>query len=191
MVRSFARPLTRRQRWWLENAYTRWDDPIVINSNWQVLIDEHPVSLALSGSAAFDGRGGSLALAAPVDQAIRAAGLAHNLTCQYLVLKRYGLHCCAAPEFVRARSGADAPLVRSEELPRDYARDTPLCMDQYRHIFATARIPDRPVDRVETYTDSRHIVVLCREQFFVVQVVDDSDQHAIPAHRCGSWSAPP
>jgi len=52
------------------------------------------VARALGLGGLLDGRGGSLALAAPVDQAIRAAGLAHNLTCQYLVLKRYGLHCC-------------------------------------------------------------------------------------------------
>jgi hypothetical protein len=80
-------------RWWLENAYTRWPDPIVITSNWQVLIDDHPVLLQQSASATASRCARRTTDAthyvSSVDQAIRAAGLAHNLTLQYLALIRY------------------------------------------------------------------------------------------------------
>jgi hypothetical protein len=66
------------------------------------------------------------------------------------------------------------------------ARDTPLCMDQYRRIFATTRIPNVPFDQVVTFDGSRHVVVMCHNQFFEMQVIDEQDQ-AVPA----TWYDPP
>ena len=70
--------------------------------------------------------------------------------------------------------------VCSEEIPREYARKVPLCMDQLRRIFATARIPDVECDRIETYSGSRHVVVMYHNQVFAFDVLDENN-NAIPA----------
>jgi carnitine O-acetyltransferase len=66
-------------------------------------------------------------------------------------------------KFVRA--------VRLEILHPDKAKDSPLCMSQYKRLFGSARVPDpsnpfAPRDTVVTSNTSTHIVVLCRSQFY-------------------------
>lgn len=44
----------------------------------------------------------------------------------------------------------------------------PLCMQQYKRIFSTTRIPGREVDKLKTYSigKSKHAAVLCNRQFY-------------------------
>jgi len=64
-------------------------------------------------------------------------------------------------KFVRA--------VRLEQLAPDFARDKPLCMSQYKKLFASARAPDpsgADADVVVASNTSTHIVVICRSQLY-------------------------
>lgn len=72
----------------------------------------------------------------------------------------------SALSFVRA--------VRKEELPPDTLRGTPLCMYQYSRLFSTARIPTESGCQIAQDSGSRHIVVLCKGQFYWFDVMDDN-----------------
>lgn len=64
--------------------------------------------------------------------------------------------------------------IRGNRLPPDQARGAPLCMTQYGRFFATYRKPCLDRDEIHTFTDSRHIVVICRNQFFSVTVMEEN-----------------
>ncbi|KAL9628426.1 MAG: hypothetical protein Q9204_005893 [Flavoplaca sp. TL-2023a] len=72
----------------------------------------------------------------------------------------------SALSFVRA--------VRKEELPPDTLRGTPLCMYQYSRLFSTARIPTESGCQIAQDSGSRHVVVLCKGQFYWFDVMDDN-----------------
>ena len=72
----------------------------------------------------------------------------------------------SALSFVRA--------VRKEELPPDTLRDNPLCMYQYSRLFGTARVPTEAGCQIAQATGSKHIVVLCKGQFYWFDTLDDA-----------------
>lgn len=55
--------------------------------------------------------------------------------------------------------------LRNGMLKPDMVRTTPLDMSQYERLFATSRVPTELGCRMESYEDSRHIVVIRRGQF--------------------------
>lgn len=63
--------------------------------------------------------------------------------------------------------------LRTGILEPDMVRDTPLDMDQYPRLFGAARIPTDRGCKMEVYSDSRHIVVIRRGQFYWFDVLDD------------------
>ncbi|KAL8952705.1 MAG: hypothetical protein Q9222_001404 [Ikaeria aurantiellina] len=64
--------------------------------------------------------------------------------------------------------------VRQEELPPDTLKGSPLCMYQYSRLFGTARIPTENGCQIAQDSGSRHIVVLCKGQFYWFDVLDDN-----------------
>jgi len=58
--------------------------------------------------------------------------------------------------------------LRTEMLHPDTLRGTALDMDQYKRLFGTARIPTDHGCKMETASDSKHVVVLRRGQFCTV-----------------------
>ncbi|KAL1923113.1 uncharacterized protein VTP21DRAFT_9489 [Calcarisporiella thermophila] len=66
--------------------------------------------------------------------------------------------------------------INRETLPAESNRTGPLCMNQYKCIFGTTRIPDFPHDRLvhQWPTTARHITVLFKDQLFHVPVLDDA-----------------
>ena len=72
----------------------------------------------------------------------------------------------SALEFVRA--------VRKEELPPDMIRGNPLCMYQYSRLFGTARVPTENGCHIGQDEGAKHMVVLCRGQFYWFDVLDDN-----------------
>lgn len=72
----------------------------------------------------------------------------------------------SALAFVRA--------VRREELPPDTVRGTPLCMYQYSRLFGTARLPTDNGCVISQDPTAKHMVVLCRGQFYWFDVLDDN-----------------
>lgn len=64
--------------------------------------------------------------------------------------------------------------VRKEELPPDTIRGSPLCMYQYSRMFGTARVPTADGCVIGQDSDARHMVVMCRGQFYWFDVLDDN-----------------
>ena len=73
----------------------------------------------------------------------------------------------SALSFVRA--------VRKDELSVDELKGTPLCMYQYSRLFGTVRVPTENGCHIGQDDTSKHIVVLCRGQFYWFDVLDDNN----------------
>lgn len=64
--------------------------------------------------------------------------------------------------------------VRKEELPPDTLKETPLCMYQYSRLFGTARVPTENGCQIAQDSGAKHVVVLCKGQFYWFDVLDDN-----------------
>jgi len=64
--------------------------------------------------------------------------------------------------------------VRKEELPPDTLRGNPLDMYQYSRLFGTARVPTENGCQIAQDSGAKHIVVLCKGQFYWFDVLDDN-----------------
>lgn len=69
--------------------------------------------------------------------------------------------------------------VRKEELTPDTVRGKPLCMFQYSRLFGTARVPTENGCVIGQDSASKHLVVLCRGQFYWFDVLDENDDLVI------------
>ena len=61
----------------------------------------------------------------------------------------------------------------SEHVPTEMTKQGPLCMNQYKYLFGITRVPKPECDTLAgSYPPkSRHIIVLVRDQIFVMDVV--------------------
>lgn len=73
---------------------------------------------------------------------------------------------CSSLRFVRE--------FRREALAPDVFRGIPLCMYQYSRLFGSSRIPTSKGCIMQSDNASRHIVVICRSQFYWFDVLDDN-----------------
>ncbi|BGP44013.1 carnitine O-acetyltransferase yat1 [Rhodotorula kratochvilovae] len=69
--------------------------------------------------------------------------------------------------------------LRTGQLEPDSFRGTALDMSQYQKLFGTARIPTRTGCRLQIDSESRHIVVLSRGQFYWFDVLDSKNRPAL------------
>ncbi|XP_038592104.1 choline O-acetyltransferase-like isoform X2 [Micropterus salmoides] len=76
-------------------------------------------------------------------------------------------------------------LIDARALPVDFARGqlagTPLCMEQYYRLFTSYRYPGLKTDTLKVQMNvassaPEHIIVACKNQFFVLDVVANSKQ---------------
>ncbi|XP_073346370.1 choline O-acetyltransferase-like [Pagrus major] len=76
-------------------------------------------------------------------------------------------------------------LIDARALPVDFARGqlagTPLCMEQYYRLFTSYRYPGLKTDTLKVQMNAassapEHIIVACKNQFFVLDVVANSKQ---------------
>ncbi|KAJ3221036.1 Carnitine O-acetyltransferase mitochondrial [Clydaea vesicula] len=61
-------------------------------------------------------------------------------------------------------------LIETETLPPDVAKNVPFCMNQYRYLFHTCRIPQPKCDKLVVNPGATHIIVMLKNQMFKVQV---------------------
>eukprot|EP00164_Ancoracysta_twista_P002396 GFYU01003174.1.p1 GENE.GFYU01003174.1~~GFYU01003174.1.p1 ORF type:complete len:660 (-),score=214.07 GFYU01003174.1:117-2096(-) len=57
----------------------------------------------------------------------------------------------------------------------------PLDMSQYPRLFRSTRVPHLDRDLLVSHPDTRHVVVMCKNQFFKVDVLDEN-MRIIPSH---------
>ncbi|XP_041830771.1 choline O-acetyltransferase-like [Melanotaenia boesemani] len=76
-------------------------------------------------------------------------------------------------------------LIDARALPVDFARGqlagTPLCMEQYYRLFTSYRYPGLKTDMLKVHMNAvssapEHIIVACKNQFFVLDIVANSKQ---------------
>lgn len=65
--------------------------------------------------------------------------------------------------------------IRKEELTPDMIRGQPLDMYQYSRMFGTARVPTESGCIIGQDSDSKHVVVMCRGQFYWFDVLDQNN----------------
>ncbi|KAI1656703.1 acyltransferase ChoActase/COT/CPT [Daldinia decipiens] len=68
--------------------------------------------------------------------------------------------------------------VDSGSLEPEYMKKLPICMDSYKWMFNTSRVPARPADHPVKYDpkDHKHIIVIRKNQFFKVAHEVDGNQ---------------
>ncbi|CAG8475618.1 4898_t:CDS:2 [Cetraspora pellucida] len=69
--------------------------------------------------------------------------------------------------------------LRTEKLEPDMFRGKPLDMSQFQRMFGTARLPTENGCIMNTDNESRHIVVLCRGQFYWFDVLNENNEVGI------------
>ena len=73
-----------------------------------------------------------------------------------------------------------ASLLKQETLVPDIFKGKPLCMDQFKVLFGSCRIPHlHERDHVFVYPDSTHVVVMCRNQLYYFQALWDDGRVAV------------
>jgi hypothetical protein len=72
-------------------------------------------------------------------------------------------------------------LLVSNQIPAEYMRDAPLCMNQYKNQFGVSRVPGNGADTIrnEYPPKASHIVVLCRDQIYKLDVEPNGNRIAI------------
>eukprot|EP00934_Nitzschia_sp_Nitz4_P006018 Nitzschia sp. Nitz4//scaffold138_size62050//25030//27297//NITZ4_006387-RA/size62050-processed-gene-0.61-mRNA-1//-1//CDS//3329535764//6008//frame0 len=79
-------------------------------------------------------------------------------------IKRAASLCSAALGF--------ASQVQQETLRADSFRGKPLCMEQFKSLFGSARVAvEDGVDVIRTYDDSNHVVVMCQGDMYYFQAL--------------------
>jgi carnitine O-acetyltransferase len=65
-----------------------------------------------------------------------------------------------------------ASQLSNEMLKPDTFKGKPLCMDQFRALFGSARVPNQSDrDDIDVYPDSSHVAVLCKNQMYYFQAL--------------------
>ena len=60
-------------------------------------------------------------------------------------------------------------------------KQKPLCMNQLSHVFTTTRVPGEFIDEIVRFAPKLHAVVLRKNQFYYLPLVDETYIHPIPA----------
>lgn len=71
-------------------------------------------------------------------------------------------------------TGAFVASLRDGSLPVDKEGGKEICMHQYTHIFGAARLPISGRDELVFCHTSRHVVVLSRRQYYVLNILDEN-----------------
>lgn len=80
--------------------------------------------------------------------------------------------------------------VESHSLEPIVLRDTiPLCMEQYKRMFATARVPGKEIDEYQQNRNSQHFVILVKGCYYMINNFDESGKevHAMDFQRQVEW----
>lgn len=64
-----------------------------------------------------------------------------------------------------------ASQLRSENLRPDTHKKRPLCMDQFKALFSTARVPNREKDAIHVFEKSNHVAVMCGGRAYYFQAL--------------------
>ncbi|KAI8615629.1 acyltransferase ChoActase/COT/CPT [Chytriomyces sp. MP71] len=154
-----TQPMSWLSRWWLTLAYHSWRESVLINSNWYIMFREEDDPAIINATSPH-----SYGKFTPF-QVKRAAKLAAG--------------------YLNYKDRLDRELI-----PVEATKAGPLCMNQYRCLFGVTRVPKKDCDmNVGSHPcQSKHIVVVVREQFYVVQVYSDGKRLSADAIERQLWA---
>ncbi|MBN2259460.1 MAG: choline/carnitine O-acyltransferase [Clostridiales bacterium] len=67
-------------------------------------------------------------------------------------------------------------ILSNETLAIDYQDSTPLCMNQYKTILGTSRIPSQEIDELQTDSQASHIIIMINGHVYVLRALNDEGQ---------------
>ncbi len=67
-------------------------------------------------------------------------------------------------------------LIDIEGLEVDLQSGNPLCMEQYKNLFSTSRIPKKNKDEIQKKTNQKHIIVLYKGHIFSLNVFESPEK---------------
>ncbi|KAG0238321.1 hypothetical protein BGW42_005554 [Actinomortierella wolfii] len=135
--------------WWIQKAYHEWREPLLVNSNWYILMRHdrnHPYPL-------------------PQELLVPTTPDLHNGRFSAFQVKR------AAHVTQQLLDFCDD--LYAERVPPEMTRAGPLCMHQYSQLIGYTRIPQHGCDRlvhVPFPNPAKHIVLIVDDQFFKIDV---------------------
>jgi carnitine O-acetyltransferase len=139
---------------WLRKAYHEWREPLIVHSNWYILLRDDPLVLP------------QLA----IDEGVRPLGAFSEIQ-----IRR-------AARFINGMLDARDAL-ENGTFPAEVTKQGPLCMQQYRRIFNKTRVPMEGCDTFSgnvkddvCVSSSSYMVVIVRERLFYVDVCDVTGQ---------------
>ncbi|PWN90766.1 acyltransferase ChoActase/COT/CPT [Acaromyces ingoldii] len=151
-------------RFWLQKAYHEWRVPLLVNSNWWLMCRADPdtPAAALEQPGAQAEKSGTRMPAAKADVALGAnswQAYEHGLRRATWLIHRM-------LEFKRR--------LDTQDIVPDASRAGAFCMHQYTRVFGVTRIPAIPHDWNTASVHpakSKHITVICRNNFYHVDVL--------------------
>ncbi|KDN43950.1 acyltransferase ChoActase/COT/CPT [Tilletiaria anomala UBC 951] len=182
-------------RFWLQKAYHEWRVPLLINSNWWLLLTNDPSLLSTSDASIGEhkGHGQALPVGAEAQKAAVAAGTELPPVSELLGEKRWDemeLGIRRAAWLTWRLVEFKLRLDREDILP-DASKAGPFCMHQYTNVYGVTRIPalphdwnTRPSPRAAGVSSTaanrsdppaRHVTVIVRNHFYELQVIDDAE----------------
>ncbi|WP_256717702.1 choline/carnitine O-acyltransferase [Shewanella sp. UCD-KL12] len=65
-------------------------------------------------------------------------------------------------------------LIDEKKLTVDVQKARPLCMNQYRHLFSSTRIPRQGTDEFKVSSNRQHILVMFNQRIYKLNIIDNS-----------------
>lgn len=147
---QFIEPENWLDQWWYQKAYLEWREPLVVNSNWYMLLRDDPVTQK----------------ELEIDRGFRPLGEYSPVQIKRAAVVLSG--------FLDAFD-----LIRSESWPVEQTKEGPLCMWQYFHVFGITRIPKPQCDVIAGIggkkSTSRHVVISAKNRFYKLEVYDQDN----------------
>ncbi|MCL1060102.1 choline/carnitine O-acyltransferase [Shewanella gelidimarina] len=72
-------------------------------------------------------------------------------------------------------------LIDKKELSVDRQKNLPLCMNQYRHLFSSTRIPHQGTDEFKTSSSRKHLVIMHHQRIYKLDIIDDNGNILSPS----------
>ena len=64
--------------------------------------------------------------------------------------------------------------IDKQTLTVDWQKEMPLCMNQYKNIFSSMRVPHQDKDEFKISSNRQHIVVMHKQRFYKINMLDES-----------------
>jgi len=72
-------------------------------------------------------------------------------------------------------------LIDDKALSVDMQKEMPLCMNQYRHLFSSTRIPRQGTDEFNVSSCRKHIIIMHHQRIYKLNIIDENGRIRSPS----------